>query len=97
MWGIPIAVWEGWHVVSTEGTAFVTNPYAKDKDQVPDLTCWASYMVGHRWNRFETIHDLDRQRREHPATACQLLYGWLLLEFLRPFDVGWPKKLRALD
>lgn len=75
----------------------IHNPYTKDKHQVLDLTYWASYMVGHSWqNSFETVHDLDRQQRERPATAHQLLYGWLLLEFLRPFDVGWTEKLRAL-
>lgn len=36
------------------------HPYTKNKDQVLDLTCWASYMVGHSWqHNFETTHNLD--------------------------------------
>lgn len=90
--------WAGRLARGRDGEYGTRNPYAKDKHQVPDPTGRASYRIGHSWqNSFETKHDLDGQPRERPAIACQLLYGWLLLEFLRPFGVGGPKKLRALD
>lgn len=65
------------------------------------ISCWAvlraSVLTGHGQQKsFETTHDTDGQQQEHPANAHKVLDGRLLLEFVRPSDVGWPEKLQAL-